>query len=231
VNPSRILIVDDEPQVRKLLRTTLVRYGYEVWEASNGLEAHEAVREFKPDLVLLDLNLPGFGGLEVCQSIRMGHDTPIIVLSVKDSDHDKVSLLDAGADDYMTKPFSMPELVARIRRALRRMQTPAEEPPGYRDSHLEIDFVSRRVIVAGAPVRLSPKEFEVLRHLVTRRGKPVSHRDLLRAVWGPDYGDEVAYLRVFINRLRAKIEADPAEPCYLLTEPWIGYVFTAQPVK
>ncbi|MFN7920314.1 MAG: response regulator transcription factor [Bryobacteraceae bacterium] len=229
MRPSRILIVDDEPQVRKMLRTSLTRHGYEVWEASNGLEAHEAMREFEPDLVLLDLNMPGISGLEVCQSIRMGYDTPIIVLSVSDTDHDKVGLLDAGADDYVTKPFSMPELIARIRRALRRA-TPVEEAPRYQDERIEIDFESRRVLVQGNPVRLTPKELDVLRYLVARVGKPVSHRDLLRAVWGPDYGDEVAYLRVFINRLRAKIELDPAEPKYLLTEPWVGYSFAAPKV-
>lgn len=227
-SPSRILVVDDEPPVRKMLRASLSRHGYEVWEAANGLEAHDALRDFKPDLILLDLNMPGISGLEVCRSIRLGYETPIIVLSVRASDHDKVDLLEAGADDYVTKPFSMPELIARIRRALRRVQ-PAmpEEGANYQDGVLEIDFASRRALLHGKPVRLTPKELDVLRYLVARAGKPVSHRELLRSIWGPDYGDEVAYLRVFVNRLRAKIEPDPAAPRYLLTEPWVGYVFSS----
>ena len=209
-----------------MLRFGLTQQGYEVWEASNGLEAHDLLREIKPDLVILDLNLPGIKGQEVCHSIRMADpNLPIVILSVCNAETDKVSLLDAGADDFVTKPFSLPELTARVRRCLRRTHSPAEESLTFRDDRLEIDFASRRIVLNGKRVRLTPKETEVLRYLVAHAGKPVTHRELLRSVWGADYGDEVGYLRVFINRLRMKIEPNPAEPAYVLTEPWVGYVF------
>jgi len=226
VSGAKILVVDDEPQIRRMMRATLTGSGHQVDEARTGEEALEKFRAFLPDLVLLDLNMPGMGGLEACRAMRSGSDVPIIILTVRNAEKEKVEALDAGADDYVCKPFGMQELLARIRAALRRApSSPESGPPGFVSEDLEIDFADRRVRVNGNPVRLTPKEFELLRHLVSRGGKPVPHRELLQAVWGPDYGDETDYLRVFINHLRKKIEADPAHPKYVLTEPWVGYRF------
>ncbi|HXA03553.1 MAG TPA: response regulator transcription factor [Bryobacteraceae bacterium] len=223
---AKILVVDDEPQIRRMMRATLTSSGYQVDEARTGEEALEKFREFQPDLVLLDLNMPGIGGLEACKSIRAGSDVPIIILTVRNTEKEKVEALDAGADDYVSKPFGMQELLARIRAALRRAPSSAESgPQSFVSEDLEIDFAGRRVRVHDKNVRLTPKEFELLRHLVAHEGKPVPHRELLQAVWGPDYGDETEYLRVFINHLRKKIEPSPAQPKYILTEPWIGYRF------
>ena len=223
---AKILVVDDEPQIRRMMRATLTGSGHQVDEARTGEEALEKFREFLPDLVLLDLNMPGMGGLETCRALRSGSDVPIIILTVRNAEKEKVEALDAGADDYVSKPFGMQELLARIRAALRRAPTsPESGPHGFTSQDLEIDFSSRKVRVKDKNVRLTPKEFELLRHLVSRGGKPVPHRELLQAVWGPDYGDETDYLRVFINHLRKKIEPDPARPKYILTEPWVGYRF------
>jgi two-component system KDP operon response regulator KdpE len=221
---STILIVDDEPQIRRVMRTTLSSNGYSVVEARSGEEALEIMRKERPELVLLDVNMPGMGGLEVCREIRDQSDVAIIMLTVRNSEHDKVLALDAGADDYVVKPFSIEELLARIRAALRRTSS-ADPVPAYVSSDLEIDFERRKVLVQGRSVRLTPKEFELLRHLVTSQGKPLEHRRLLQAVWGPDYGNETEYLRVFINQLRKKIEPDPAHPKYIHTDPWVGYRF------
>ena len=223
---AKILVVDDEPQIRRMMRATLTSSGHQVDEARTGEEALEKFREFLPDLVLLDLNMPGMGGVEACKSIRDGSDVPIIILTVRNTEKEKVEALDAGADDYVSKPFGMQELLARIRAALRRAPSSAESgPQGFVSEDLEIEFASRRVRVHDKNVRLTPKEFELLRHLVAHGGKPVPHRELLQAVWGPDYGDETDYLRVFINHLRKKIEPNPAHPKYILTEPWVGYRF------
>jgi len=223
---AKILVVDDEPQIRRMMRATLTSSGHQVDEARTGEEALEKFREFQPDLVLLDLNMPGIGGLEACKSIRAGSDVPIIILTVRNTEKEKVEALDAGADDYVSKPFGMQELLARIRAALRRAPSSAESgPQSFVSEDLEIDFAGRRVRVHDKNVRLTPKEFELLRHLVAHEGKPVPHRELLQAVGGPDYGDETEYLRVFINHLRKKIEPSPAQPKYILTEPWIGYRF------
>jgi two-component system, OmpR family, KDP operon response regulator KdpE len=225
---GRILVVDDEPQIRRVMRVTLGSQGYEIVEARSGEEALVKFREFLPDLVLLDLNMPGMGGLETCRAIREGSDVPILILTVRDAEDDKVEALDAGADDYVTKPFGMKELLARLRAALRRAPTsPAGGPAAYVSEALEIDFATRRVRAGKTAVRLTPKEFELLRYLVANAGKPVPHRELLQAVWGPDYGDQTDYLRVFVTHLRKKIEPDPAHPRYILTEPWIGYRFAA----
>jgi two-component system KDP operon response regulator KdpE len=221
---STILIVDDEPQIRRVMRTTLSSNGYTVIEARSGEEALEIMRKERPELVLLDVNMPGIGGLEVCREIRDQSDVAIIMLTVRNTEHDKVLALDAGADDYVVKPFSIEELLARIRAALRRTSS-AEPVANYVSTDLEIDFERRKVLVQGSPVRLTPKEFELLRHLVTSEGKPLEHRRLLQAVWGPDYGNETEYLRVFINQLRKKIEPDPAHPKYIHTDPWVGYRF------
>jgi two-component system KDP operon response regulator KdpE len=221
---STILVVDDEPQIRRVMRTTLSSNGYTVIEAKTGEEAVEMVRSERPELVLLDVNMPGIGGIEACREIREHSDIAIIMLTVRNTEHEKVIALDAGADDYVVKPFSIEELLARIRAALRR--TSSSEPvPSYVSNDLEIDFERRKVLVAGKSVRLTPKEFDLLRHLVASEGKPLEHRRLLQAVWGPDYGNETEYLRVFINQLRKKIEPDPAHPKYIHTDPWVGYRF------
>jgi two-component system KDP operon response regulator KdpE len=224
MSTTTILVVDDEPQIRRVMRTTLSSNGYAVVEAKSGEEALEVLRKEHPDLVLLDVNMPGMGGLKACREIRDQSDLAIIMLTVRDTEHDKVLALDAGADDYVVKPFSMEELLARIRAALRRTSS-AEPIPSYVSDDLEIDFERRRVLVQGNPVRLTPKEFDLLRHLVASQGKPLEHRRLLQAVWGPDYGNETEYLRVFINQLRKKIEPDPAHPKYIHTDPWVGYRF------
>jgi two-component system KDP operon response regulator KdpE len=185
-------------------------------------------REFLPDLVLLDLNMPGMGGLETCRAIRETSDTPIIVLTVHGGEEEKVEALDAGADDYVTKPFGKQELLARIRAALRRSPTStATGPRTFVSGDLEIDFETRKIRAGKKNVRLTPKEFDLLRYLVSQAGKPVPHRELLQAVWGPDYGDQTDYLRVFITHLRKKIEPNPAKPQFILTEPWLGYRFAA----
>jgi two-component system KDP operon response regulator KdpE len=221
---AKILIVDDEPQIRRVLRTTLTSQGYTVLEARTGDEALEQIRSERPDLILLDVNMPGISGLETCREIRASSDIPIIMLTVRSTEKDKVQALDAGADDYVTKPFSSEELMARIRAGLRRA-APAESIPAFVSTDLKIDFEKRIVTVKGQPVRLTPKEFELLRHLVANQGKAQAHRRLLQAVWGPDYGEETEYLRVFINQLRKKIEPDPKHPRYIHTEPWVGYRF------
>jgi two-component system KDP operon response regulator KdpE len=226
-----ILIVDDDPQLRRALRLTLKAHGFETRESASGAEALEEVRAGEPDLILRDLNMPGIDGFETCRTLRLGYETPIIIVSVRNAEQEKVAALDAGADDYVTKPFGTPELLARIRAALRR--SPGYQPgvvANYSSEGLEIDFERRRAKMGGAMVRFTPKQLDVLSYLVARAGKPISHRELLRAVWGPGYGDEVEYLRVFINQLRKKIEPDPAKPRYLLTEPWVGYSF-AEPEK
>jgi two-component system KDP operon response regulator KdpE len=225
---ATILIVDDEPQIRRVLRTTLTSHGYTVIEARSGDEALEQIRSEHADLILLDVNMPGRSGLETCREIRETSDVPILMLTVRNSERDKVQALDAGADDYIVKPFGTEELTARIRAALRR-STPAESLPSFVSNELTIDFEKRVVTLKGQAVRLTPKEFELLRHLVANQGKAQGHRRLLQAVWGPDYGEETEYLRVFINQLRKKIEPDPHHPRYIHTEPWVGYRFEPLP--
>jgi two-component system KDP operon response regulator KdpE len=224
LSAGKILVVDDDPQIRRVMKATLVGHNYEVVEARTGEEALETMPGESPNLILLDMNMPGMGGLETCRTIRAGSDTPVIILSVRNTEKDKVAALDAGADDYVTKPFGIEELLARIRAALRRT-SPEGGPRAFHSAGLEIDFETRRVRAGGADVRLTPKEFELLRYLVAHAGKPVTHRELLQAVWGPDYGDEPEYLRVFINQVRKKIEANPAKPKYVVTVPWVGYQF------
>jgi two-component system, OmpR family, KDP operon response regulator KdpE len=226
VSQGRILVVDDDPQIRRVMRTTLVVQGYEVADARSGEEALERFREGKYDLILLDMNMAGIDGIETCREIRSSSDVAIVMLTVRDSEKDKVTALDAGADDYVTKPFSTPELLARVRAALRRVpNNPETGPQSIKAGDLEIDLQTRRVYLRGNIIRLTPKEFELLRYLALHPNIPVPHMKLLQAVWGPDYGEEVEYLRVFINQLRKKIEADPANPHFILTEPWVGYRF------
>lgn len=226
MSSAKILIVDDAQQVRRVLKTALSAAGYTIFEAGTGEEALESIRQSTPDAILLDVNMPGIGGLETCREIRRTLDVPILMLTVRNAERDKVMALDAGADDYVVKPFSMAELLARIRAALRR-HTPPDKLSSFSSKDLSVDFEARRVAVKGREVHLTPKEFELLRHLVSNAGKPITHRRLLQAVWGPDYGDEPEHLRVMINQLRKKIESDPARPKLILTEPWVGYRFQA----
>jgi two-component system KDP operon response regulator KdpE len=228
MNSARILVVDDEPQIRRVLRSTLAFRGYELVEAASGEEALELARKVKPDLILLDVNLPGMSGIETCRELRRFTAMPIIMLTVRNAERDKVVALDAGADDYVTKPFGIEELLARVRASLRRHSS-AEAILPFQSKELSVDFESRRVTACGEDVHLAPKEFEVLKHLIAQQGKPVSHRRLLQTVWGPEYGEETENLRVVINQLRKKIEKDPAQPKFILTEPWVGYRF--QPPK
>jgi two-component system KDP operon response regulator KdpE len=224
MNSSGILVVDDEAQIRRVLRTALSAHGYVIREVATGEEAVAAVRKERPDLILLDVNMPGMGGLQAARDIREMSDAPIIMLTVRNAERDKVIALDAGADDYVVKPFGIEELLARIRAALRRY-APGETIPTFSAKDLIIDFENRHVIARGRDVHLTPKEFDVLKHLVANQGKPLAHRRLLQAVWGPEYGEETENLRVVINQLRKKIENDPARPKYILTEPWVGYRF------
>jgi two-component system KDP operon response regulator KdpE len=223
---AKILIVDDAQQVRRVLRTALSSEGYTTYEAASGEEALDSIRAAVPDAILLDVNMPGMGGLEACREIRRTMDVPILMLTVRNSERDKVLALDAGADDYVVKPFGMQELLARIRAALRR-RTARGKQTSFAAKDLNIDFEARVVAVRGRDVHLTPKEFELLRQLVLNAGKPLTHRRLLQAVWGPDYGDEPEYLRVMINQLRKKLESDPTRPKLILTEPWVGYRFQA----
>ncbi len=220
---ARVLVVDDDPQIRRVLKVTLTGQGYEVDDATNGEAALEKLRESRFDLILLDMNMPGIGGLETCRAIRDESEVAIIMLTVRNDEADTVAALDAGADDYVTKPFKTPELSARIRAALRR--TPWTQGPSGRMTigAVEIDFDSRQVASRGRRVHLTPKEFDLLRYMTAHANKVLTHRQLLQAVWGPDYGDQVDYLRVVVNQLRKKIEAKPSTPVYLLTEPWVGY--------
>jgi two-component system KDP operon response regulator KdpE len=226
MNLAKILVVDDEPQIRRTLRTVLIQQGYVVREAKSGEEALDEIRREMPELILLDWNMPGMSGLETCRLVRDSSDVAIIILTVRNAEKDKVEALDAGADDYIAKPFGTPELLARIRAALRRLPvSPDAMPAALRLPDLSVDFEARRVLARGREVRLTPKEYDLLRFLVAQAGKPVPHRKLLQTIWGPDYGDEVEYLRVFINHLRKKIEPELSKPRYILTEPWVGYRF------
>jgi len=228
MNAANILVVDDEPQIRRVLRSTLTSQGYVLTDAKTGEEAIEIARKSKPDLILLDVNMPGMSGIETCHEIRRFSSAPIIMLTVRNAERDKVLALDAGADDYVVKPFGIEELLARVRASLRRYSTGETLPP-FSAKDISIDFESRRVEVRGEEVHLTPKEFDVMKHLVMNQGKPLTHRRLLQAVWGPDYGEETENLRVVINQLRKKIEAEPTHPKFILTEPWVGYRF--QPPK
>ena len=220
-----ILIAADDAQVRRQLRASFQDSGYQCREARTCLETLEMMRLEKPDLVLLDFNTSQGNDLEACKSIRMSFQVPIIVLSVRDQDVDKVAVLDAGANDYLTKPFSMPELLARARVALRRVVVGEAAQVRFVGEELEVDFDTRTVRVRGKKVRLTPKELELLRVLILHAGKPLPHRELLQLVWGQDHGQELEYLRVFINQLRKKIEPEPGEPRFILTEPCVGYRF------
>jgi two-component system, OmpR family, KDP operon response regulator KdpE len=220
---SAVLVVDDEPPIRRLLRTTLAADGYRVVEADNAATAVRMLAAEKPDLVILDLGLPDRGGLELIAEVRTTSPIPIIVLSARHDERSKVEAFDLGADDYVAKPFGMAELLARMRAALRHAYQAQGELPAFVSGDLTVDLVRRRVSRGGHEVKLSPKEFDLLKHLVMHAGKVLTHRQLLREVWGPAQADEVQYLRVFIRGLRAKLEPDPARPTHILTETGVGY--------
>lgn len=224
---SRILCVDDEPNLRRTLSANLRARGYEVDLAATGEKALEIARERLPDVVLLDLGLPGLSGLEVIRSLRHWTNVPIVVLSARDSEFDKVGALDAGADDYVAKPFGMGELLARLRAALRR-SSPADEAPVVETAHFSLDLESRRAGSPGGDIKLTPTEWSIVEVLVRNEGRLVSGRTLLQSVWGPQYGDETNYLRVHMAHIRRKLEPDPGKPLYFHTEPGMGYRFSRE---
>jgi two-component system KDP operon response regulator KdpE len=225
---SRILVVDDEPQIARVLRTGLKTHGYEVRVAADGLSALETFADWHPDLIVTDLSMPNLDGLQLCRRLRAISQLPIIVLSVRGEEKMKVEALDAGADDYVTKPFGMEELLARIRVQMRRLSaTPKGGVPSpvLEVGDFRIDFDSRSVLVKGTEVHLTPKEYDLLVHFVQNSGKVLTHHTLLAALWGGNYTEQGEYLRVFVGQLRKKIEPTPSTPRYILTEPWIGYRF------
>ena len=234
IKGKRILVVDDELPIQRILRRNLSVSGYDVLVAEDGEQAVEMARALQPDLILLDLCLPGeLDGLEVCRQVRLTMRTPIIVLSALTEEKQKVEALDLGADDYLTKPFSNDELQARVRACLRRAKSSEKggDLPGQpeilrsEDGYLYLNVVQRLVRAGEHDVRLTPTEFELLRQLMLHAGKVLTHRSLLRAVWGPEYGEEADYLRVYVRQLRLKVETEPSKPRYIITEPGIGYVF------
>lgn len=228
---ARILVVDDEQQVLRLLRTSLTERGYDVSIAASGEEAMAALRRRSPDVILLDLVMPGMTGLDVCRVVREYSSVPIIILSARGEEHDKVLALDLGADDYLTKPFGMEELLARIRVALRHLVGDGgRAEPVFRSGELCIDLEGRRVWRGQEEIHLTPTEYDLLKFLVQHADKVLTHRMLLQGVWGPEYASESQYLRVYIPQLRRKLEADPGRPRFILTEPGIGYRFQSQDV-
>ena len=227
----RILVVDDEPQIARVLRTGLMSHGYDVRAAADGLSALDTFGDWHPDLVVTDLAMPDVDGLELCRRLRAVSQVPILVLSVRGEERTKVEALDAGADDYITKPFGMDELLARVRATLRRASMTADAETSatvIEAGDFRVDLEARTVAVRGGEVRLTPKEYDLLVYFVRHAGKVLTHRTLLGAVWGGDYTEQGEYLRVFVGQLRKKIETDPASPRYLLTEPWVGYRFNAE---
>jgi two-component system KDP operon response regulator KdpE len=228
VNTSsqKILVIDDESQITRVLRRSLAAHRYDVRVAADGQAGLELYHDFHPDLVITDLSMPEMNGIEVCREIRKNSAVPIIVLSVKGEEKTKVEALDAGADDYITKPFGMDELLARVRASLRRAPSEKESSKLEAGDFL-VDLATHQAFVRGVEVHLTPKEFELLSHLVKNHGKVMTHRSLLAAVWGGNFTEQTEYLRVFIGNLRKKIEPNPATPSYIVTEPWVGYRFNS----
>ncbi len=226
---TRILVVDDEPQIVRTLRAGLRAGGYEVLSASDGESALHIMASQSPDVIILDLAMSPMDGFELVERVREWSSVPIIVLSVRESDQDKVTALDLGADDYLVKPFSLDELLARIRVALRHAEQAVNHMPSvFEHGALRIDFGARVVTRRGEEVKLTPKEFELLKVLIENAGKVLTHRLLLQKVWGPEYGDEAEYLHVYIGQLRKKLEDDPSHPQFILTEPGVGYRFRGE---
>ena len=222
---SRILVVDDEPQITRVLRTTLVAQGYDIRVANDGEMALEIMKDWPPDLIITDLAMPEVSGVELCRRVRAVSQLPIIVLSVRDQERQKIEALDAGADDYITKPFSINELLARVRANLRRAPKSQEVMEVIHAGDFHIDLAAHTVSVRGRELKLTPKEFDLLVYLSQHPHRVVPHRTLLAAVWGANSTEQPEYLRVFIGQLRKKLEQDPADPKYLLTERWVGYRF------
>jgi two-component system KDP operon response regulator KdpE len=218
-----ILVVDDEPQITRVLRTSLSAQGYDIRVANSGEMALEIMKDWQPNLIITDLSMPSIDGVELCRTVRAVSNVPIIVLSVRDKEQQKVEALDAGADDYVTKPFGMNELLARVRANLRRVPAENEADPVIEIGDFRIDTAARKVIVRHREVRLTPKEFDLLVYMARHPGKVITHRALLAAVWGGQSTEQVEYLRVFVGQLRKKLEPDAASPRYLVTEPWVGY--------
>jgi two-component system KDP operon response regulator KdpE len=224
-DPPHILVVDDEPQITRVLRTSLSAQGYDIRVANSGEMALEIMKDWSPNLIITDLSMPSVDGVQLCRRIRSSLQIPIIVLSVRDKEQQKVEALDAGADDYVTKPFGMSELLARVRANLRRTPTENEEDSVIEIGDFLIDTSAHKVTVRRKEVRLTPKEFDLLVFLARRPGKVVNHRALLSAIWGGQSTEQVEYLRVFVGQLRKKVEPDAASPRYIVTEPWVGYRF------
>lgn len=220
-----ILVVDDEPQITRVLRTSLSAQGYDIRVANSGEMALEIMKDWQPSLIITDLSMPSVDGVQLTRAVRAASQVPIVVLSVRDQERQKVEALDAGADDYVTKPFGMNELLARVRANLRRVPNDHEPEAVIEVGDFRIDTAARKVMVRGREVRLTPKEFELLVYLARRPGKVVHHRALLGAIWGGQSTEQVEYLRVFVGQLRKKLEPDCASPRYIVTEPWVGYRF------
>jgi two-component system KDP operon response regulator KdpE len=223
--PPRVLVVDDEPNILNTLAPLLRTRGYDVLTAMSGRAAIEVIEREKPDLIVLDLGLPDVDGVEVCRTVRETMPVPIVILSARGAEEDKVRALDLGADDYVTKPFGVEELLARIRAALRRSEPPGPASEPIVRGTIVIDRERFRVLRDGVEVRLTPKEFDLLTYLAQHAGRVLTHRTLLKAIWGPHAVDQPEHLRVLIGALRKKIESNPASPKYILTEPWVGYRF------
>jgi len=219
---ARILVIDDEKQIRRMLKVALEGNGYDVAEAATGHDGLNQAAIFHPDLIVLDLGLPDMDGIEVIKRLREWTGTPVIILSVREHEDDKVDALDAGADDYVTKPFSMGELLARLRAALRHVAKTDDEPV-LTFGELTIDLARRNVILRGEEIKLTPTEYEILKYLALQAGRVITHRQLLHAIWGPNYQEQTHYLRIYIGQLRHKIETDPSQPTYIITEPGVGY--------
>ncbi len=226
---GRVLIVDDEPQLQRVLRAALAASGYEALSAATAGRAFSVMADTPPDLIILDLGLPDMDGKEVLRRLRILTKTPVIVLSARNRESEKIMALDLGADDYIEKPFAIGELLARMRAALRRARDAALQPRRIEAGSIVVDIASRVVTKDAAPVRLTPKEFDLLAFLARHAGKPLSHKEILTAVWGPGHEGDSQYLRVFIGQLRAKIEKNPSAPTIVLTEPGIGYRFSSGP--
>jgi two-component system KDP operon response regulator KdpE len=222
-----ILVVDDEPQITRVLRTSLSAQGYDIRVANSGEMALEIMKDWSPNLIITDLSMPSVDGIQLCRTVRATSQVPIVVLSVRDREQQKVEALDAGADDYVTKPFGMNELLARVRANLRRVPLDGdqEEDPVIEIGDFRIDTAAHKVTVRRREVRLTPKEFDLLVFLARRPGKVVNHRTLLAAIWGGQSTEQVEYLRVFVGQLRKKLEPDTSSPRYIVTEPWVGYRF------
>jgi two-component system KDP operon response regulator KdpE len=220
-----ILLVDDEAQITRVLRTSLSAQGYDIRIANSGEMALEIMKDWSPNLIVTDLSMPSIDGVQLCRAVRAVSQVPIIVLSVRDKEQQKVEALDAGADDYVTKPFGMNELLARVRANLRRVPTGEDAESVIEIGDFQVDTDARKVTVRQREVHLTPKEFELLVYLARRPGKVVNHRTLLGAIWGGQSTEQVEYLRVFVGQLRKKLEPDASSPRYIVTEPWVGYRF------